>query len=329
MSRHWEATSQQLETYKNASSSQLTPAFTIASRASNRLAHIARTMSNSSKTPASIGVAPWKPLFLSHLAKMDSPEFVLSSLHPSEDTNSPTPYVPRARYCIFRGMWAELPENKHNEAPQNDRVYESDLPTFTTDVRMAKVPEIFASSQGHGEVSQSQGSGGGGPVEAVFWVKDVMTQWRIRGEAYVVAQDIEGDGGGSSGVRAVKHKIGERMRVVKEEGKQEWSWSKEITAHFGNLSPGMRGSFKNPVPGSPVSIPPADKELGLGQQVTDLNDEVARRNFRVCIIKPDEVEQVDLTVPDKARRWKYTYVGPTGGHTGDEIGEWKKEELWP
>lgn len=263
---------------------------------------------------------------------MDSPEFVLSSLHPSEDSNSPTPYVPRARYCIYRGMWAELPENKYNEAPKNDRVYESDLPTFTTDVRMSKVPEIFASSQDHGGVAQSQESGGGGPVEAVFWVKDVMTQWRFRGEAYIIGQDIESEGSGSSGVRVVKHKIGERMRAVKEEGKHGWSWDKEVTAHFGNLSPGMRGSFKNPVPGSPVSIPPADKALALGQHVTDLHDEVARRNFRVCIIKPDEVEQVDLSVPDKARRWKYTYVGPNGGHAGqrgDEVGEWKKEELWP
>jgi pyridoxamine 5'-phosphate oxidase len=227
-------------------------------------------------------------------------------------------------------MWAELPENKHNEAPKNGRVYESDLLTMTTDVRMAKVPEIFASSPGHGDVSQSQGSGGGGPVEAVFWVKDVMTQWRIRGDAYIVGQDIEGSGEESSGTRTVKSKVGERMRVV-EEGKESWSWGTELTAHFGNLSPGMRGSFRNPVPGSPVSIPPSDKNLGLGQRVNDLQDEVARKNFRVIIIKPDEVEQVDLSVPDKSRRWKYTFVGPNGGETprGKEVGKWKVEELWP
>jgi pyridoxamine 5'-phosphate oxidase len=178
---------------------------------------------------------------------MDSPEFVFTSLHPTESKDSPVPYVPRARTCIFRGMWAELPENKHNDAPMNDRVYESDLLTITTDVRMAKVPEIFASSQGHGDESQSQGSGGGGPVEAVFWIKDVMTQWRIRGEAYIVGQDIEGSGEESSGTRTVKSKIGKRMRVVKEEGKDSWSWSKELTAHFGNLNPAMRGTFKNPM----------------------------------------------------------------------------------
>ncbi|KAA8570817.1 hypothetical protein EYC84_000209 [Monilinia fructicola] len=181
---------------------------------------------------------------------------------------------------------------------------------------------------GHGEVEQSQGSGGGGPVEAVFWVKEAMTQWRFKGEAYIVGQDIEGSGQESSGTRTVKTKIGERMRVVKEDGKEDWSWAKEITAHFGNISPGMRGSFKNPIPGTPVSQPPSDPNWSLGQKVSDLNDEIARKNFRVVIIKPIEVEQLDLSVPDKARRWRFTYVGPNGDD-GENIGEWKKEELWP
>lgn len=83
------------------------------------------------------------------------------------------------------------------------------------------------------------------------------------------------------------------MRVVNEEGKERWSWEKELTAHFGNLSPGMRGSFKNPVPGSPVSIPPADKSLALGQKVEDLHDEVARKNFRLIIIKVSRVLSFD------------------------------------
>ncbi|KAG9232370.1 pyridoxamine 5'-phosphate oxidase-domain-containing protein [Amylocarpus encephaloides] len=289
-------------------------------------------MSSSATTPASVGVAPWRPLFLSHLAKMDSPEFVFTSLSPVESKESPTPCVPRARYCIYRGMWGELPENKHNDAPQNERVFASDLPTLTTDVRMHKVPEIFASSQGHGGVSKSQGSGGGGPVEAVFWVKEAMTQWRIRGDAYIVGPDIEGPDEGSSGARAVKSRIGERMRVVQEEGRESWSWSKELTAHFGNLSPGMRGSFKNPAPGTPVSIPPSDPSLCLGQKVSDLEDEVARKHFRLVIIRPGEVEQVDLTDPDNARRWIYSFVGPKGGNPdqhGSDVGEWRVEELWP
>lgn len=175
---------------------------------------------------------------------MDSPEFVFSSLH-AAPKDSPTPYLPRARYCIFRGFWAELPENKHNEAPMNPRVFESEMPTFTSDVRMMKVPELFSSGSGHADKEeQMQGSGGGGPCEAVYWIKETGTQWRLKGEAFVVGPDIEGESEQSkesSGVRTVKSELGSRMRIV-DEGKQgEWSWNKELTAHFGNNSPGLRG----------------------------------------------------------------------------------------
>jgi len=184
--------------------------------------------------------APWRPLFNTHISKMDSPEFVLTSLEATKDKDAPIPYVPRARTCVFRGMWAELPENKHNPALRNEPVYESDLLTLTTDVRMDKIPQIVGSSKKPEDVS---GSGGGGPVEAVFWVKEVMTQWRFRGKAYIVDRDIDAplDSGTTSGVGTVKHEIGGRMRVVREEGKEDWSWATELTAHFGNLSPGMRG----------------------------------------------------------------------------------------
>jgi pyridoxamine 5'-phosphate oxidase len=184
--------------------------------------------------------APWKTLFNQHISKMPSPQFVLGTLA-SAPKGAPTPLVPRVRYCIFRGFWTELPENKHNDAEKNPKVYESDLPTFTTDVRMEKVGQIFSTSAGHAESSdQTQGSGGGGPVEAVWWVEETGTQWRIKGRAYVVSNDIEGEEE-SSGVRTVKSEIGKRMRAVDEGKEKDWSWSRELTASFGNQSPGIKG----------------------------------------------------------------------------------------
>jgi hypothetical protein len=180
---------------------------------------------------------------------MDSPEFVFSSLHAvPEGQKSPTPYLPRARYCIMRGFWSELPENKHNNAPMNPRVYESEMPAFTTDVRMNKPIELFASSSGHAkDASQAQGSGGGGPCEAVWWIKECQVQWRMKGEAFVVGNDVEGGEGEkekeSSGVRTLKSEVGSRMRVVDAEKEGEWSWKRELTGHFGNNSPGLRGMF--------------------------------------------------------------------------------------
>ena len=53
----------------------------------------------------------------------------------------------------------------------------------------------------------------------------------------------------------------------------------------------------------------------------DLHDPVARKNFRIVVIRPEVVEQTDLSDPKKSRRYRYTYNG--------EDGSWKEEELWP
>lgn len=59
----------------------------------------------------------------------------------------------------------------------------------------------------------------------------------------------------------------------------------------------------------------------MGEKVTSLDDPVARKNFRVAVIRPDHVEHLDLTDPAKARRLKYTFDAASG--------EWSTEETWP
>ena len=88
------------------------------------------------------------------------------------------------------------------------------------------------------------------------------------------------------------------------------------------------GSWKNPPPGTATNGQEPDKEHQLGQKVEDLHDPIARENFRVVVIKPEEVEQLDLSDPATARRWKYTFVVEKG-QGADAKGEWKVEELWP
>ncbi|KKK17043.1 hypothetical protein AOCH_004419, partial [Aspergillus ochraceoroseus] len=80
----------------------------------------------------------------------------------------------------------------------------------------------------------------------------------------------------------------------------DWDWDRQVTAYFANHSPVMRGSFRNPPPGQLRSQAPEDPRLGLGQTVEDLLDPVARRNFRVVVIAPEEVERLDLTNYEKS-----------------------------
>ena len=107
--------------------------------------------------PTASNTAPWKPHFEQHLEKIGGPsaEFVLATV-----TNDG---LPRLRYCIHRGFWTKLAENPHNKLSKNPDIYDSDCPVFTTDARMSKVFDIFATGKGKGDLEQSRsGSGGGG-----------------------------------------------------------------------------------------------------------------------------------------------------------------------
>lgn len=58
----------------------------------------------------------------------------------------------------------------------------------------------------------------------------------------------------------------------------------------------------------------------MGEKITTLDDPVARKNFRVVVIRPDVVEMLDLN-PDSAHREIYTF--------DTKSDDWKTEETWP
>ncbi|TPR07255.1 hypothetical protein CAN33_0026660 [Aspergillus niger] len=81
------------------------------------------------------------------------------------------------------------------------------------------------------------------------------------------------------------------------------------------------GTFKNPPPGTLRSQDPGNPELKLGQKVEDLKDKVARENFRVVVIRPEEVERLDVNDPSNPIRTRWTAV-----RDGEE---WEEVDLWP
>lgn len=80
------------------------------------------------------------------------------------------------------------------------------------------------------------------------------------------------------------------------------------------------GSFKQPSPGQDRSKPYDDKHEKMGEKLTGLDDEVARKNFRVIVIKPESVEELNLD-PENAGRKKYTFNKKTA--------VWDMVETWP
>lgn len=282
--------------------------------------------------PTVVNEAPWKKTFEEHLEKIGgaSAEFYFATVTPEG--------LPRVRACIHRGFWGALPKNDHNKLEKNPAIYDSECPVFTTDARMEKTYHLFATGKGKGDREQSKsGTGGGGPCEAVYWVKDTMTQWRIRGKGWIIGyDDVEGgEDAQNSGTVTVKAEVGRYMRPVGEHATKnaEWSWKREVENHFENLSPTMRGSFNNPPPGKPISEGGDSSEEKLGTKGGHLSEEnIARKNFRVAIITPEEVERVDLSDPEKSKRWIYTLskeFGGPGGIAEETKNEWNVVETWP
>lgn len=76
----------------------------------------------------------------------------------------------------------------------------------------------------------------------------------------------------------------------------------------------------------PRSQEPENPALGMGQRVAELHDPVARGNFRVVTIIPEEVERLDLSNQEDMRRWKWI-LGQSGGK--EEQSAWTETELWP
>ncbi|KAL4872542.1 hypothetical protein BDV12DRAFT_182896 [Aspergillus spectabilis] len=253
--------------------------------------------------------APWRPLFLSTLEKTKSASFNLSTI---AYTPSQTP-IPRSRTVEFRGFFPKPASTLHTSASDalktqgiglNPDVFESDLLSITTDVRMKKMGQLKEENE----------------VEAVFWVEEASAQWRVRGKAIAVGTPGKEIGEEERGSR---ERVGQFLRVKsgKEGDGEGWDWERQVAAYFANHTPVMRGTFKSPSPGRPRSEKPSDPQLGLGLKVEDLNDPVARANFRVLVIIPEEVERLDFSNPDDVRRTNWTFI--------EGEGAWKETELWP
>lgn len=204
-------------------------------RLHQQLQHLSdiRAYSMASSNPTA-SPAPWKSLFLEHVSKQEDPYMAVATVQRDPKNGSS---IPRVRYCGFRGFFGELKlhhsaeKQLKEENEMNPSVYESDLLAFTTDVRMQKI-EQFGDFEG--------------AIEVVFWVKELMAQWRLRGKAFVIGDDANKSAEKES--RAEVSKALMKKQNHSESSAEEWTWEKEVTAYFANHSPIMRGVYTIPAP---------------------------------------------------------------------------------
>lgn len=176
-------------------------------------------------------VAPWRSLFLTSLEKSKSSSFSLTTIA----YNTQHKPVPRSRTVEFRGFWPKPASALHHSGIEalkaqnvglNPEVYESDMLSITTDVRMKKT----------GELAESDGV-----VEGVFWFEPVSVQWRVKGQASTI-----GGPSGEKGEVEARERIQKGMRLregVDGNGEEvkSWDWERQVTTYFAAHTPVMRG----------------------------------------------------------------------------------------
>ncbi|KAF3189415.1 hypothetical protein TWF788_010499 [Orbilia oligospora] len=270
-------------------------------------------------------VNPWKQAFNAHVQTLACPTFAFATAAVPQTGGIAVPHV---RTLAFRGFYAELPFNKYNPVSSNTG-FKSDLIAFTTDKRTEKLRDLG----GVEGVTASSLPTVTNIVEACFWVPSdqnpaVGKQWRIRGRCFVLPRDFDTE---DKGVKETKKWLIEKISRNGGGDGSDFDFAKEYKAHFGNLSPVLRGSFRNPLPGTPKEL--GDGGLAPKRPIGDdqLDEEVALSHFRVAVIEPTRIEYLDLE-----GRTKTAWV-PVGGdaekdeqleNLGKVDGAWREVELW-
>ena len=108
----------------------------------------------------------------------------------------------------------------------NPPSFESDLFTFTTDARMEKLSQLQSSEQ---------------EIEALFWLKEVSSQWRVKGKAFAIG-NLRGevDEREKEARTAIQREL--RLKGSTDSESASWSFEHAVTKYFANHSPVMRGT---------------------------------------------------------------------------------------
>ncbi|KAJ5342517.1 hypothetical protein N7541_011641 [Penicillium brevicompactum] len=232
--------------------------------------------------------APWRDLLDSHLKQTPGYEFTIATI----GYDSQQRPVPRLRTCGCRGFFPELelhPKGQEAMDQQvedggNPSVFESDMLTFTTDTRMEKLSQLESS---------------GNAIEAVFWLKDLMTQWRIKGTAYAIGNP---QGEAAEDERHSRQVVQKALRETKNSDTSKWTWERAVTKYFANHSPVARVSDDDMVDGRPACRPCKLKKKRCTHRAvvesetevdSELVNEVLPARRRRAPVKEDDVQAQD------------------------------------
>jgi pyridoxamine 5'-phosphate oxidase len=179
---------------------------------------------------------------------------------------------PSVRTVVFRGFVGESRDKEPPEKlPGGNPPVESSLIVVTTDTLMAKVAELEQSN---------------GAFEVCWWHAGTNQQIRFNGTAHLYRRN---------GIAEFPESYLKRFISPSS----EWNWENELVRQWKAHRPAMRGSFRNPPPGSKMDEEKKEKletvELDGDDDGSDARE--AKERFSLIMLEITEIEFLDLSPP--------------------------------
>ena len=215
------------------------------------------------------------------------------------------PPRPSVRTVVFRGFAGQPRKDDDPTGGNPIKGVTSDLMLVSTDTRMLKAQQISA----------QQASGGNG-FEVCWWHQGTQEQFRIAGLAWLLCPP---DSPNASFP-------GDRLKSMID-GAKDWTWERERLRVFKKHSPGLRGSFMAPDPGSASTPEKRERTETLPELPDSLesaktdeereNVTKALSHFGLLVLEVQEIERLTVSPPPTRTKWTL------------KDGKWEEHELSP
>jgi pyridoxamine 5'-phosphate oxidase len=175
---------------------------------------------------------------------------------------------PAVRTVVFRGFVGETRGNDRPSGPQGGNpLAESSLVLVSTDALMAKV----------GELENSHGA-----FEVCWRHAGTNQQIRFNGTAHIYRKN------------GIEFPEAHLKRYICAGG--DWTWEKERDRLWKSHKPAMRGSFRNPPPGTPLNEEKKKnlRVVELGGEDDSQDAREAKERFSLLVLEVTEIEILDL-----------------------------------
>lgn len=230
--------------------------------------------------------------------------------------SSSAPQHPSVRTVVYRGFAGQ--PRKEDEPTGGNPIanVESSLVICSSDRLMLKATQVLE--------QQNRGDGGNG-FEVCWWHQGTQEQIRLSGRAWLYSSPTENDNvnRGFPGQRL----IDQHISIPEDQKHGAWTWEGERLRQFAKHSPGLRGTFQNPHPATPLTDEKQEKVKagitlpGSLEEAKDQDEKekvkAALARFCLVVLECEEVDYLKVDPPPERKQWKLV------------DGTWKEQNVSP